>query len=145
MGVALLSAHRSKDPVTQVWACIVNLQKRIVGIGYNWFPLWCNDDDFPWGKHQNMLEDKRTYVVHAEANAILNTNKNLDNCVLYVKLFPCNECAKLIIQSGIKKVIYLIDEDQHKDLNKAAKKMFESAGVEIQAFVPKSKEIVLEF
>ncbi len=92
-----------------------------------------------------MLEDKRTYVVHAEANAILNTNKNLDNCVLYVKLFPCNECAKLIIQSGIKKVIYLIDEDQHKDHNKAAKKMFESAGVEIQAFVPKSKEIVLEF
>ena len=99
MGIALLSAQRSKDPANQIGACIINAKKRIVGIGYNGFPAGCSDEHFPWGKDENILEDKRTYVVHAEANAILNAQGSLDGCTLYVGLFPCNECTKLIIQS----------------------------------------------
>jgi len=92
-----------------------------------------------------MLEDKRTFVVHAEVNAILNSTKNLKGCTMYVKLFPCNECTKFIIQSGIKKVVYLSDEDNHKDHNKAAKMMFESAKVETVHFIPQRKTITLDF
>ena len=109
MGIALLSAHRSKDPSTQVGACIVNQKKRIVGIGYNGFPAGCSDEDFPWESDGSFLEKKNTYVVHAEANAILNAHGNLDGCTIYIIFFPCHECTKLIIQAGIKKVIYLSD------------------------------------
>jgi dCMP deaminase len=143
MGIALLSAHRSKDPITQVGACIVNNQQKIIGIGYNGFPTNCSDEHFPREKSENMLDDKRTYVVHAEANAILNANQHLDNCKMYVSLFPCNECAKLIIQAGIKKIIYLSDEDAYKDYNKAAKKMFEHGGVSVEKLTKNTKTISL--
>ena len=108
MGVALLSAKRSKDPSTQVGACVVNQDKRIIGIGYNGFPTGCSDDVFPWGKtDENSLNTKYPYVVHAEPNAILNCTSNIKGATLYVTLFPCNECAKLIIQSGIKHIVYI--------------------------------------
>jgi dCMP deaminase len=129
MGVALLSAQRSKDPSTQVGACIVNDKKRIVGIGYNGFPRGVDDDNFPWEKTSDWINSKYPYVVHAEPNAILNSTVPLTNSTLYVTLFPCNECAKLIIQSGVKEVVYLVDKYHHRDMFAASRRMFDSSGV----------------
>ena len=131
MGLALLSAKRSKDPRTQVGACIVDKDKRIVSLGYNGFPTGCSDQMFPWKREGTPLETKYMYVVHAEMNAILNTRgRNLEGTTLYVTLFPCNECAKAIIQAGIKKVIYLSDKYAKTDSTVASKKMLIAAGVE---------------
>ena len=129
MGVALLSAMRSKDPNTQVGACIVNPSKRIVGIGYNGFPFGCNDEDFPWDNKGDFLNTKYPYVVHAEPNAILNSNSQTHDCTLYVSLFPCNECAKLIIQSGIKEIVYMDDKYDGTDSDIASKKMLDAAKI----------------
>ena len=130
MGVALLSAKRSKDPSTQVGACVVNEDKRIIGIGYNGFPTGCSDEEFPWGKtSSNVLETKYPYVVHAEPNAILNCTSSLKGATLYVTLFPCNECAKLIIQSGIKKIVYMSDKYKNTDSSIASRRMLDAAGV----------------
>lgn len=131
MGVALLSAKRSKDPNTKVGACIINSKKRIIGIGYNGFPMGCDDSEFPWeSKSESALDTKYPYVVHAEANAILNSSANLEGATVYVSLFPCNDCAKLIIQSGIKKIIYMDDKYKDAENNIAARRMFDAAGVE---------------
>ena len=130
MGVALLSAKRSKDPSTQVGACIVNKDKRIIAIGYNGFPKGCEDDVFPWGKDDsNQLNTKYPYVVHAEANAILNSNSSLKGSKLYVTLFPCNECAKLLIQSGIEEIVYLSDKHALTNSVLASKRMLDAAGI----------------
>lgn len=130
MGVALLSAMRSKDPNTQVGACIVNKRNRIVGIGYNGFPYGCTDETFPWdNRNPEYLDNKYPYVVHAEANAILNATESLIDCKLYVSLFPCNECAKLIIQSGIKEVVYMDDKYNGTPSDLASKRMLDAAGV----------------
>ena len=129
MGVAVLSSMRSKDPNTKVGACIVNNKKRIVGIGYNGLPVGCSDDVFPWERQGGFLDTKYPYVVHAEPNAILNATSDLTNSTLYVTLFPCNECAKLIIQSGIKEIVYLDDKYEGTDSDLASKKMLQSAGV----------------
>jgi dCMP deaminase len=129
MGVALLSSMRSKDPRTQVGACIINDKKRIVGIGYNGFPYGVDDDDFPWEKEGDWIDTKYPYVVHAEPNAILNSTVSLENSTLYVTLFPCNECAKLIIQSGIKEVVFMEDKYHDQISFLASRKMFESAKV----------------
>jgi len=130
MGIALLSAKRSKDPNTQVGACIVNQFNKIVGIGYNGFPIGCPDDFLPWNREgENVNETKYPYVVHAEANAILNSTKDLHGARIFVALFPCNECTKLIIQSGIKEIIYMSDKYAETDAVKASKKMLDLAGV----------------
>lgn len=129
MGIAHLSRYRSKDPNTQVGACIVNQNKRIVGIGYNGFPSGCEDDQFPWGRDGDYLESKYPYVVHAELNAILNATASLQNCTIYVSLFPCNECAKAIIQSGIKEIVYEDDKYATALNTLASKKMLAAAGV----------------
>lgn len=129
MGVAVLSSKRSKDPNTQVGACIVNPEKRIVGIGYNGFPYGCDDESFPWTNDGSFLDTKYPYVVHAEPNAILNATTKLNNCSLYVSLFPCHECVKLIIQSGIKEIVYMSDKYNGTESDKAAKKMLQAAGV----------------
>lgn len=129
MGVAKLSALRSKDPNTKVGACIVNTKKRIVGIGYNGLPYGCSDDEFPWERDGEFLDTKYPYVVHAEPNAILNSTTKLDDATLYVTLFPCNECAKLIIQSGIKEIVYISDKYAGYNDNIASKKMLDRAGV----------------
>ena len=130
MGVALLSAKRSKDPSTQVGACIVNDKNKIVGAGYNGLPIGCHDDDFPWDKEGQFLETKYPYVCHAELNAILNNiGMDLHGCKIYTALFPCNECTKAIIQSGIQEVIYLSDKYAGNDIFKASKVMLETAGV----------------
>lgn len=130
MGVAILSAKRSKDPSTQVGACVVNKDKRIIGIGYNGFPTGCSDEDFPWGKaDEDKLNTKYPYVVHAEPNAILNCTSSLKDSTLYVTLFPCNECAKLIIQSGIKKVVYMSDKYRNDVSYVASRRMFDAVGI----------------
>ena len=132
MGVAMLSALRSKDPSTKVGACIVNQNKRIVGIGYNGFPCGCSDDEFPWERNGGFLDTKYAYVVHAEPNAILNATSDLTNATLYVTLFPCNECAKLIIQSGIKEIVYVSDKYFDTDASKASRRMLEAAGLKLR-------------
>lgn len=130
MGVALLSAKRSKDPSTQVGACIVNAKNKIVGAGYNGLPIGCSDDDFPWEKKGEFLDTKYPYICHAELNAILNNiGMELDDCKIYTALFPCNECTKAIIQSGIKEVIYLSDKYEGNDVFIASKFMLDKAGV----------------
>ena len=129
MGVAILSSLRSKDPNTKVGACIVNDKKRIVGIGYNGLPYGCSDDEYPWEREGGFLDTKYPYVVHAEPNAILNSTTSLENATLYVTLFPCHECAKLIIQSGIKEIVYMGDKYDGTESDQKKKKMLASAGV----------------
>ena len=137
MGVALLSAKRSKDPSTQVGACIVNEDKRIIAIGYNGFPRGCSDDIFPWGKgNTDELNNKYPYVVHAEANAILNSSGNLKGATVYVTLFPCNECAKLLIQSGIKHIVYMTEIHKGTVSDQASKRMLDAAGITYEKMSP---------
>lgn len=147
MATAFLAAKRSKDPCSQVGACIVNEEKKIVGIGYNGMPSGCSDDQYPWSKTApSKLDTKYFYVCHAEMNAIVNKNSaDVKGCTMYVALFPCNECAKIIIQSGIKKVFYMSDKNFHKPETIASKRMFDSAGVEYRQYVPKHKHIVIDF
>ena len=128
MAVALLSAQRSKDPNTQVGACVANEQNKIVGVGYNGFPRGCSDDELPWQRHGNFLDTKYPYVCHAELNAVLNAiTTDLRNCRIYVGLFPCNECTKVIIQAGIREIIYLSDKYSDTDQVKASKIMLDTA------------------
>ena len=131
MGLAHLSALRSKDPSTQVGAVIVDQNNKVVSIGYNGLPRGCSDDEFPWGREGNMQESKYAYVVHAELNAILNSPRPVTGCTLYVSLFPCNECAKAIIQSGICKIIYESDKYADTDATIISKRMLTAAGVEL--------------
>ena len=146
MGVAMLSAMRSKDPNTQVGACIVNREHRIVGVGYNGFPTGCSDDDLPWDREGDWIETKYPYVCHAELNAILNSiGGDLRGCTLYVALFPCNECAKAIIQAGIRTIVYLSDKYADTDGTKASRRMHAQAGVELVQFQPEQKELVIKF
>ena len=145
MGIALLSALRSKDPSTQVGACIVNEDKRILSMGYNGMPHHCHDDEYPWAREGDPLETKYIYVTHSELNAILNyRGGNLEGAKLYVSLFPCNECAKAIIQSGIKEIIYL--EDKYADTPgvMASKRMLHSAGVDFRRYEPSGRKIELD-
>jgi dCMP deaminase len=130
MEVAELSAQRSKDPSTQVGCCIVNEDNKIIAMGYNGLPNGCSDDDYPWDRDTEDKENsKYTYVCHAELNAICNSTSSLKGATMYVSLFPCNECAKLIIQTGIKNIVYKSDKYCGVWFDKAAKRMFESAKV----------------
>ena len=143
MGVAKLAARRSKDPNTQVGACIVSPDNIIVSTGYNGMPKGCSDDEFPWDRTGE--ETKYPYVVHAELNAILNANgRNLRNSRIYVALFPCNECAKAIIQSGVKEVVYLSDKYLGTKENIASKRMLDAAGVKYTRLRAETKQIVLD-
>lgn len=138
MGIAFLSALRSKDPVTQVGACIIKNNK-IIGIGYNGFPKGSSDDDLSWDKTGDILDTKYPYVVHAELNAILNSTKDIEDSTVYVTHYPCNECSKAIAQSGIKKVVYFSDKHKHHELIKASTKILTNAGVEIVRYVGNEK------
>jgi dCMP deaminase len=132
MGVAHLSAMRSKDDSSQVGACIVNQKNRIVGIGYNGFPIGCSDVELPWEKNEDFLSSKYAYVVHAEPNAILNSSVDLEGSRIYVTLYPCNECAKLIIQSGIKEVIYLEHKYPQDPIFEASRRLFTMANIKVR-------------
>jgi dCMP deaminase len=146
MGVALLSGLRSKDPSTQVGACIVNSQNKIVGAGYNGLPMGCSDEDFPWEKTGDFLQTKYPYVCHAELNAILNNiGMDLSGCRIYTALFPCNECSKAIIQAGIKEVIYLSDKYDGTNVSIASKRMLDTAKVSYRKVEVKRGRIELSF
>ena len=145
MGVAMLSGMRSKDPSTQVGCCIVSQDNKILSMGYNGFPMGCSDDEFPWEREgDDPLETKYVYSTHSELNAILNySGGSLAGAKLYVSLFPCNECAKAIIQSGIREIIYLSDKYADTEATIASKRMFRMAGVKFRAFEPQGKTITL--
>jgi dCMP deaminase len=146
MGVALLSAKRSKDPSTQVGACIVSEKNKIVGAGYNGLPMGCDDDDFPWEKNGEFLDTKYPYICHAELNAILNNiGMDLKGCKIYTALFPCNECSKAIIQSGITEVIYLSDKYEGTDIFKASKIMLDKAAVKYRKVESRMMQLVLSY
>ncbi len=146
MGVALLSAQRSKDPNTQVGACIVNDKNKIVGAGYNGLPVGCDDDQFPWDKQGDFLQTKYPYICHAELNAILNNiGMDLSGCKIYTVLFPCNECAKAIIQSGIIEVIYLSDKYAGTDSAKASRTLLDTASVSCRKVTATINSLVLSF
>lgn len=146
MAVAHLASMRSKDPNTQVGACIVSKENKILSMGYNGFPRGCSDDDFPWDREaKDMLETKYLYVTHAELNAIMNYNgSSLSGSKLYVTLFPCNECAKAIIQAGIRTVVYGSDKYDGQVSTKASKLMFNAAGVRYYAYEPTGRKLSFE-
>ncbi len=146
MGIAMLSAERSKDNNTQVGACIVNKEHKIVAVGYNGMPTGCDDDDMPWEREgETSLDTKYPFVCHAELNAILNRNSaNLNECTLYVTLFPCNECAKAIIQSGIKKIVYYDNKYANSESTAASAFLFRKCGVECKQYEKNGKIISLE-
>ena len=146
MGIAMLAAKRSKDPNTQVGACIVSPDNIIISTGYNGMPKGCSDDIFPWDREGQQDMTKYPYVVHAELNAILNANgRDLRGSRIYVALFPCNECAKAIIQSGVKEVLYLSDKYKDTMLNLASKRMLEAAGVKYTKLTTSINSITLDF
>ena len=145
MGVAELSAMRSKDPHTQVGCCIVSPDHKILSMGYNGFPRGCSDDDFPWKREGPPLENKYFYTTHSELNAILNyRGGSLEGSSLYVTLFPCNECAKAIIQAGIKEIVYDSDKYENEPSTIASKKMLSSAGVEFRKYKRSNRELMIE-
>lgn len=144
MGIALLSSMRSKDPHTQVGACIVDCDNKILSVGYNGMPCGCSDDEYPWENEGEPLDTKYLYVCHAELNAILNySGFKLNGARIYTTLFPCNECTKALIQSGIKEVIYR--EDKYSDTATviASKKMMKSAGISYRRYKATSKNLSL--
>ncbi len=144
MAVALLSAQRSKDPSTQVGACVANADNKIVGVGYNGFPWGCSDDELPWAREGDFLDTKYPYVCHAELNAVLNSiSYNLKGCRIYVGLFPCNECTKVIIQSGIKEIIYMSDKYGESDSVIASKRMLDQSKTKYRQFQIEGKKVIL--
>ena len=144
MGVSLLAADRSKDPSTQVGACIVSDDNRILSTGYNGFPQGCSDDEFPWNRDATVGETKYNFVVHAELNAILNAGgKSLVGSRIFVSLFPCHECAKAIIQAGVREVVYLSDKYNGTESDNASKRMLCAAGVKLTKMKPTKAQIVL--
>lgn len=145
MSIAQLAGMRSKDPNTQVGACIVSGDNKILSMGYNGFPWGCSDDEFPWSRDGELQDTKYPYVTHSELNAILNyRGGSLEGAKLYVSLFPCNECAKAIIQAGIREVIYESDKYNGTPENLAAKRMFDAAGVRYEAYRKSGRKIVLQ-
>lgn len=145
MGLAILSSLRSKDPSTIVGACIVDNNHKILSMGYNGAPIGFSDEDMPWNREGNFIDTKYAYVCHSELNAILNARGiNLTDSTIYVTLFPCNECAKAIIQSGIKRVIYLSDKYNNTEQNIVAKKLFDKCGVEYLEYKRNDKVIKID-
>ena len=143
MGIALLSAMRSKDDSTQVGACIVNSDNKILSLGYNGMPIGCKDTDMPWKRQGAPLDTKYMFVCHAEFNAILNSGKDLKGAIISTTLFPCNECAKAIIQSGISEIVYLSDKYSGTDSDTAAKKMFDMVGITYRKYEPTGNSITI--
>lgn len=145
MGLALLSAERSKDPNSQVGACIVDDDNKIISVGYNGAPRGYDDDkNMSWEREGDFLDTKYAYVCHSELNAILNSKTSVEGCRIYVTLFPCNECAKAIIQSGIKEIVYLSDKYNGTEGNLASKKMLDTCGIPYRKYNQKGKELVFK-
>ena len=145
MGVATLASKRSKDPNTQVGACIVDKDNYIVSVGYNGMPIGCSDEEFPWDRSGSTLETKYAFVTHAELNAILNSKTaDLAGATVYVTLFPCNECTKALIQKRVSKVVYLQDKYHDMDTTEAARRMLDAAGVIYEQYTPSGRKVDIE-
>lgn len=145
MGISKLSGMRSKDPHTQVGACIVSEDNKILSMGYNGFPIGCSDEEFPWDREGDMIHSKYAYVTHSELNAILNyRGGSLAGAKLYVSLFPCNECAKAIIQCGIKSIIYDSDKYEGTPSNTISKRLLDAAGVTYRKYEPTGRTITMD-
>lgn len=145
MGIAILSSQRSKDPSSQVGACIVNSSNKIISTGYNGAPIGFDDDlDMKWEREGTFIDTKYAYVCHSELNAILNARSSVCDCILYVTLFPCNECAKAIIQSGIKEIVYLSDKYSGTDENIVSKLMLDKCGIKYRKYEQKNKKIEID-
>lgn len=145
MGIALLSSMRSKDPSTSVGACIVSENNKILSLGYNGMPIGCSDDEYPWEREGHPLDTKYLYVCHAELNALLNySGTNMKGAKVYTTLFPCNECTKALIQSGIREVIYMSDKYADTDSVIAAKRMMDSVGIVYRSYEMCNNEVVLK-
>jgi len=147
MSVALIAAQRSKDPSTQVGACILNFENRVVGVGYNGFPNGCSDDVLPWERGKDFIDSKYSYVIHAEENSILNASNKSDlvDGIMYVTLAPCNKCAQSIIQSGIKEVCYLSDKYHDQDFSIVARRLMDLAGIKYRKFESLRKDLTINF
>ena len=144
MGIALLSTERSKDPNTAVGSCIVSSENKILSVGYNGMPVGCSDDEFPWLRNGNPMDTKYLYVCHAELNAILNySGTNMQGAKIYTTLFPCNECTKALIQSGIKEIIYMSDKYADTDSVRASKRMMDCVGITYRKYESIGKKIEL--
>ncbi len=144
MGIALLSAQRSKDNSTQVGACIVNPEHKILSLGYNGMPIGCSDEEMPWDRVGDPYDTKYYYVCHAELNAILNADLGtLKGATVYVTLFPCNECTKAIIQTGIAEIVYLDDKYHDTDSTRASRRMLDLAGVRYRQYEPTGRELTV--
>lgn len=145
MGVAALSAMRSKDPHTQVGCCIVSGDHKILSMGYNGFPRGCSDDDFPWRRDGEPLCNKYFYTTHSELNAILNyRGGSLEGSTLYVTLFPCNECAKAIIQAGIAEIVYDSDKYEKEASTMASRRMLKAAGIRVRKYQHTGRRLTVE-
>lgn len=145
MGLAIMSSMRSKDDNTQVGACIADSQNRVVSLGYNGMPNCCDDDEMPWEREGDPLSTKYMFVVHAEANAIVNKNAvSVADCRIYTTLFPCNECTKLIIQSGIKEVVYLSDKYRDTESTVASRQMLAKAGISVRQYISTNRNVNIE-
>lgn len=145
MGIAMLSSMRSKDPNTGVGACIVSEDNKILSLGYNGMPIGISDDEYPWEREGDPLDTKYPYVCHAELNALLNyTGSRLRGAKVYVTLFPCNECTKALIQSGIKEVIYGSDKYADSDSVRASKRMMDTVGIKYRQYEPVGRNVTLE-
>lgn len=145
MGVSKLAGMRSKDPSTQVGSCIVSEDNKILSMGYNGLPIGCSDDEFPWAREADEYDTKYPYVTHSELNAILNyRGGSLEGAKIYVSLFPCNECAKAIIQSGIKTIIYSCDKYADTTAVRASKRMLDAAGVAYRKYIPSNRSVKID-
>jgi len=145
MGVASLASKRSKDPNTQVGACIVDSQKYIISVGYNGMPLGCSDDEFPWDRSGGTLDTKYAYVTHAELNAVLNSKTaDLEGDTVYTTLFPCNECTKALIQKKVGRIVYLDDKYHDTETAQAARRMLDAAGIKYEKYESSGRGINLD-
>lgn len=145
MGVSKLAGMRSKDPSTQVGSCIVSNDNKILSMGYNGLPMGCSDDDFPWEREGEEYDTKYPYVTHSELNAILNyRGGSLEGAKIYVSLFPCNECSKAIIQSGIKTIIYSCDKYADTTAVRTSKRMLDAAGVAYRKYIPSNRSVKID-
>jgi len=140
MRMAHVIADRSKDPNTQAGAVVVNQQNIVIGLGYNGWPRGIKTDDLPWERDGNLYDSKYAYVVHAEENAVYNSNAQTEGCKLYCTLFPCNECTKTIIQNGITEIIFESDKYHDKEVWKASRRLLDLAGVSYRQFKSKVAE-----
>jgi len=142
---AMLASYKSKDPNTKVGSVIVDEHNHQISMGYNGTIAGVDETLIPWGNNREVpLEhQKYGYVIHSEANAISHAKGSLANARVYVTLFPCNECAKLLASHRVKEIIYLSDKYAETPENRIAKKIFQMSKISYRQL--KLSEVTLDF